>query len=97
MTILPLSFPGTLTKAQLEQTLIQKEPVNGPLVKIEADADGKNTIMSFDTDEDPPKKTAALDTYTGANPPAKVGFSILLTGSGIVEGKKAQIVVYRAN
>ena len=84
---------GTLSKSALELTIQQRERMDGPLVDLTVH--NGQTLLSLDTDDNPPAKAASIQTYTTNNPPDRAGFTLVLKGTAIVDGQTQKVAVYR--
>ena len=93
MTPTPVNVDKQATLAVINTISNQKEAVFGPLIEI--GNDGNQTLLTFDTDQNPPEHLAVIATVgTGpATPPA--GSTLIDTNQIFISGSKTDAMASR--
>jgi hypothetical protein len=91
-----LNAPKAFTLAELNKVITQKEELLGPLIAI--GNDGNKTLLTFDTDLNPPAKHAVVARIVGTSQPVvAVGFTMVSRGKVFIESTLTKALATRPN
>jgi hypothetical protein len=87
----PIGVERNTSLSNLNSVVLQQEALLGPLVQI--GNDGKQTLLSFDMDQDPPATPTIISIEGEGGPP---GAAIVIKGRCFVSDQMTDIVAWRA-
>ena len=92
MPIQTVESDGNRPLTEFQTVVQQQEGIFGPLQELAHQGSNNTITLEVGTS---PEKRAVLDTYDGAEPPAKENHFLICSGDCLVGGAPAKVAAYR--